>query len=259
MAGETAARAEGNLKTVRLIMENNDLFRGLWPEIVWDNPRKQGATWNDHALTLPRNEDYPDPSLRAMGVGGAITGARHDVQIKDDLVAEAAANSEVVMHGAIEWHTNSRALLDDPDRSLEFIIGTRWAVHDLYSHILEVDPSVSTVVRSIVEDGVCIYPEVFTLETVERLKKEFKSMFPLLYMNNVGDPDLIDFPLEDLRLFTIRDGVCYYNGDLRDTTMENAMVNQGIDYILPPGSRFDNDAQAGLAERLRDQHLRFRS
>lgn len=259
LAGETAPRAVGNLKTIRSMWENNDLFRGLWPHLVWENPRRQGATWNDHELEIPRNEDYPDPSIRAIGVGGAITGARHDVHIKDDLVAEEAANSEVVMQGAIDWHINSRALFDEYEKSLEYIIGTRWAVRDLYSHILETDVGVSSVVRSIVEDGVPIYPEAFTLELVEKLKVEFGTMFPLLYMNNIGDPDLIDFPLETLRTFAIQDDMCYFDGDLRDSTLEESQVEKTLDDIIPRGGKLDAEALGGLADILKEQHLRARS
>ena len=114
------------------------------------------------------------------------------------MISEEAANSEVVMQTAIDWHTNSRALFDDPDKSLEFIIGTRWAVHDLYSHIEETDPTVDMEVRSIVEDGRPIWPEAFTMETVARLRTEFRTMFPLLFMNSAADPMLVDFPEEDI-------------------------------------------------------------
>ena len=239
-------------------MENNDLFRGLWPHLVWDNPRKQGATWNDHELTIPRTEDYPDPSIRAIGVGGAITGARHDVHIKDDLVTEEAANSVVVMEGAIDWNTNSRALMDDPNRSLEYIIGTRWAVKDLYSHVMETDPTMSSLVRSIVEDGQCIYPEVFDLAIVDRLKVEFGAMFALLYMNNIGDPDLIDFPEEGLRKFALRDGVCYFTDDVRDLSMVEEQVELTLAELFPVGTKLDADAQVNMADRLREQFFRLR-
>jgi len=45
--------------------------------------------------------------------------------------------------------------------TLEFIIGTRWAVADLYEYILTNDPTVEWIVRSIVEDQKPIWPEAF--------------------------------------------------------------------------------------------------
>lgn len=255
LAGETAERAQDNLRVLKQVMESNDLFRGLWPGHVWDKPRRDADKWNERMLVIPRNENYPDPSLRAIGVGGAITGARHDVQIKDDLVTEEAANSEIVMEGAIRWHRNSRALFDDPDRTLEFIIGTRWAVHDLYSYVIENDPTVGSLVRSIVEDGKTIYPEAFTLDTVERLRHEFGIMFPLLYMNNVGDPDLIDFTEEELRFFMMVDGMCEYEDDLRDASLEKRRDAAALHFDrgeVLTAEKMDEMASA------RDMYFRFR-
>ena len=216
LAGETMPRATDNMRVMRNVMESNELFRGFWPERCWEKPQRDADKWNEVSLVVPRNIDYPDPSIRAIGVGGAIVGARHDVHIKDDLVGEAAANSEVEMANVVRWHINSRALFDDPNKSLEFIIGTRWAVNDLYSYIIAEDPSVDYVVRSIVEDGETIYPEVFALEDVKRLEREFGVMFPLLYMNNVGHPDLVDFNETDLRFFRFEDDVLVYDDDPRD-------------------------------------------
>lgn len=222
LAGETMLRATDNMRVMRNVMESNDLFRGFWPHLCWERPQRDAEKWNEIALVLPRSTDYPDPSLRAIGVGGAIVGARHDVHIKDDLVGEAAANSAVEMSSVIRWHTNSRALFDDPNKSLEFIIGTRWAVHDLYSTVMNDDVSVEYLVRSIVEDSVPIYPEVFDLPSIERLEREFGVMFPLLYMNNIGHPDIVDFRIEDLRFYTLSDGNLTYDMDPRDAILEAA-------------------------------------
>ena len=181
---------------------------------------RDAEKWNEVSLVVPRNIDYPDPSIRAIGVGGAIVGARHDAHVKDDLVGEAAANSEVEMANVIRWHINSRALFDDPNRSLEYIIGTRWAVNDLYSYIMAEDPSVDYVVRSVVEDGEPIYPEVFSLDDIKRLEREFGVMFPLLYMNNIGHPELVDFNEGDLRFFDEAQDIVYYDDDPRDDQLE---------------------------------------
>lgn len=604
LAGETETRATDNLRVLRNVMEGNELFRGLWPHLCWENPRREADKWNERMLVVPRNEDYPDPSVRAIGVGGAITGARHDVHIKDDLVSEEAANSEVVMQAVINWHVNSRALFDDPDRSLEYVIGcvtadvkvsmvdgtkkaicevsvgdsvwspavdgsfsvrrvervipqgfaptltvkttinevtatenhpflvsrgtnrlewvradqlrvgdqvvaqkavesgvdtydeefvwllgvlfgdgwvntrsrrgyvcfcpgvddgvntrvlvglrkyvsmnkwtlttggyyrcdtvegarflaslglcagaklkrvpdwvyrqgqinrvaflrgfieadgsyvshssyrveianrelledlqylaslcgvrtgkisyrrrlgtppnsprpvysdnygcsfnfatierceqsgsynltggwnigrdtrkdknlrfvrvekivqnsvlepvwdltvegnpafmanglavhnTRWAVHDLYSYIMQNDPTVSCLIRSIVEDGKTIYPEAFGMETVERLRREFGVMFSLLYMNNIGDPDLVDFTEEDLRFFSLVDGVCEYEEDVRDAAMEKVRESLVGPFVSVRGEVLTEEVLEEMGGRhMRDTYFRFR-
>ncbi len=128
LAGETETRAKNNLRVVASAFEGNRLLRALWPAVCWEKPKAQAPLWNDRAIIVPRATEYPDPTLFAVGVGGAVTGARPNVQIKDDLVSVEAANSDVVMESTIDWHTVSRALLDEFEHdtgltSLEFIIG----------------------------------------------------------------------------------------------------------------------------------------
>jgi len=162
----------------------------------------------------------------------------------------------VVMDGAIRWHVNTRAMFDDPDKSLEFVIGTRWAVHDLYSYIMQNDPTVSTLIRSIVENGKTIYPEAFTLETVARLRKEFGVMFALMFMNNTGDPDLVDFTEEDLRFFSLLDGQCIFDEDLRDHSLEANI--RALEVHIERGQVLDEDVMAAIGS-AQDTYFRFRS
>jgi hypothetical protein len=217
LCGETEKRATNNLSVIEQAFEGNRILRGLWPHVTWDNPRKQADRWNARELVLPRNIDYPDPNVMAIGVGGAITGGRFDVQIKDDLVTLEAANSQVVMDAAIRWHLASRALRES-DSSLEYIIGTRWAAHDLYHFIehggvidgekFEPDHTVDIVRRAIVENGRVIYPEKFSIQpqsgkiSVVDLQREHGTLFTLMYMNSATDPSLVDFNMNDVRSFT---------------------------------------------------------
>lgn len=224
MAGEVEKRAAENMGVIRMVFEQNPIFRGLWPHLCWENPRRQASAWNNTSLVIPRNVHFPDPSIRAAGAGGAITGTRPHVAIKDDIVSEEAANSPQVMQNAIDWHRNTRALYEDQDRSLEYIIGTRWAVNDLYSHIVQTDPTVEHMIRSIIEDGRPIYPEAFSMEVIEQLRASMGVMFALMYMNNVGDPDLVDFPESELRFFRREGSVLLFDEDYRDNSLEKKMT-----------------------------------
>ena len=128
LAGENMRMAKKNLRVLEEVHSGNKLFRALWPERVWEAPRRESKLWNQEALIFPRQNEWPDPTIWAIGVDGAVTGSRPNVMIKDDLVSVEAANSDVVMDTAIDWHKASRALLDRYEvstglQSLEFIIG----------------------------------------------------------------------------------------------------------------------------------------
>ena len=272
LSGESATRAESNLRVIRSAFESNQVLRALWPERVWQgNPKKFGQKWSDQAFTIPRQQTYPDPSVYAVGVGGAITGSRPTVIIKDDLVSLEAANSQVVMRTAIEWHKASRALMEEYEKdsgleSLEFIIGTRWAVHDLYSFVLDGDQetppdySVEVLVRKIVEKGKSIWPERFNKERVAQLKSEFGSLFYLLYMNDAADPSLVDFDTSLIRLFELKGGEIHFEEDSRDSHLRqmHEIVPFDMGEIVRPGQKLNQEFWDKIKGTGRGEFLRFR-
>lgn len=228
LAGETDTRATDALRVIKATTENNDVLRAFWPHRVWDKPSQQALKWNDKEIILPRKSEWPDPSIRCIGVGGAVTGSHPSVLIKDDLVTLEAANSPTVMQTAITWHIASRALINAPG-CLEYTIGTRWAVNDLYEYIQTNDPSVEHMTRAVVENGVPIYPQMFSLEKVGQLHREFGVLFPLLYMNSAADPSLVDFDMSMIRDFEIRNGMICFQEDERDLAIAERLK-------LPPGA-----------------------
>lgn len=229
LSGETAVMAEKNLRVIQGIFEENRVFRAFWPHRVWEGKAKSDSRmWNNQGMIIPRDNEWPDPTIRAVGVGGAVTGSRPNVLIKDDLTTFAAANSDVVMDEAIEWHKVSRALLDKYEvesglQSLEFIAATRWAVYDLCSYIIDKDPSVEVSdesVRKIINDGNILWPEKYTLADIQQLQREHGSNFYLLYLNTPADPSLVDFDMEQIRIFRILNGQILFEGDERDLLLD---------------------------------------
>jgi len=271
IAGESAGMANKFFSAIRTNYERNELLRTLWPHKVWENPRIQAPKWNNEAIILPRKTTYPDPTMYSVGVGGAITGSRPNVLIKDDICTFEAMNSESVMQATIEWHLATRALLetyelDTNRKSLEFIIGTRWSVHDLYSYIIRNDPSVDVVVRSIIEkdaDGNdrYIWPERVDADFVEAKRRDHGSMFPLLYMNSAQDPSLVDFDLSTLRYYTQEGKLAKFDEDSRDVILIEKQEGDGnkmdMTKTLKGGKLFDD--LLGDSRFSRGQgYLRFR-
>lgn len=250
---ETEARATDHIRVMETAFEENALLRALWPHRCWQNPRRDAKKWNDREFIIPRRHEFPDPSVRGIGVGGAITGAHPNILVKDDLISIEAANSPVVMQTAIQWHVASRALINAPG-AREFIIGTRWAVNDLYQYIIENDPSVEVVVRACVENGEPIYPERFSMQKIAQLRSEFGILFPLLFMNSASDPELVDFDITDLREYWLEDSEIVFDENERD-----AMLSERLHVSLP---REDDDRGVSLNddtyERILGKYRRHR-
>jgi hypothetical protein len=133
---------------------------------------------------------------------------------------------------------------------------THWAVWDLYTYIEENDPSVEVLKRSIYEPDDSgkqniIWPERWSWTRIEQLKKEFGSMFPLLYLNEPFDPTLVDFNMDKVRGFEMFGEMVRFQQEKRDNELEDKL--SASDVLLTP------EVQAKAAEargrRMRGQRL----
>jgi hypothetical protein len=220
LGSKTADLSRSALSEIMAVYETNQLLRALWPDRIWDDPKRQAKYWNAEKIVLPRRDVFKEQSIETVGVGGTITGYHFNVHFFDDLVDIESANSPTIMQTAVDWHKASRALMDDPDKSLEIITGTRWAVGDIYEGIIRHDDSVEIMLKAAIEDGKPIFPERFSLDSLKRLQRELRTMFPLLYMNSAADPELTDFDLGQLRSFAILNGQIVFEESDLDSNIE---------------------------------------
>lgn len=241
LACETEKRGTDHVRVIENVLEGNALYRALWPHVVWEgNPRKYTKKWNDTEFIIPRSPGiyYPDPTFRCVGVGAATAGSHPAGMIKDDIVGEAASNSQIVMEATTQWHKASRALINDPT-CLEWIFGTRWNLGDTYEVEVLNDPTVECSIVGILdgEGGTPVWPEKVALtdadrdawnathpdtewkHSVEQYKRESGSYFPLFYLNQPCDPTLTDFQPEQLRTYTIEGERVCFPVDARDARM----------------------------------------
>jgi hypothetical protein len=240
IVGERLERAQDNFRPIQAALQENELLRAFWPHVVWENPRRQAKKWNDSEMILPRPRELTDPTFRAVEMGAATPGSHPKAMIFDDLTTEAAANSPPEMQKAIEWSKNASALLFYQDRGLVWYTGTRWAVADLPDYREQNSPEIqfNKRWRSMVEDGEIIYPEKFGYEgAVESLQKEHGVMFPLLYMNSIGDSALTDFSESDLRFYNLVGDEIEFE--------ENELDLQLVDHMNMPARKPDFDGLRG--------------
>jgi len=200
-AAQTATKAQNRIGWIRRQFETNELLYALWPDHLWRDVNRLRVPWNNSEFTLPRSKDSPDPTFASFGVEGAATGGHYDVIIEDDLIGLEDANSDLGMSRAIEWHKAARSLSKDPATYLNFIFGTRWAVYDLYSYIQDKDKRTDVYIRSVIENGVPIFPERFTMEEIEERRVQKGDLFYLNYMNSVVGSSLQDFDPSLIRPF----------------------------------------------------------
>lgn len=194
--------------------ENNRLFRELFFDIL---PTEK-ETWTADSLHQRRSlsgRGQGEGTFDFIGVGAALQSRHYNVCVQDDLVGREARKSAIVMSDTIDYHQVLVGATDnDPDNPArdfdEIVVGNRWSVDDLNSHIRREEPYFSWTTHSAL-GGCCslhpfgepIFPEAFTKEKLLRWKHRLGSYhFSCQFLNFPIDPAKKKFNLADFRYFS---------------------------------------------------------
>jgi predicted phage terminase large subunit-like protein len=245
---EVADNAEGFLGTIRQNFENNRVLRTLYSEVIPKDYRK--VAWNNQAIRLNREWKGPEDTIEAMGVLSTLTSHHYTHITYDDIISEDAVKSPQVMIDTIERAKKFRSLMVDPARSTIDIIGTRWALHDVYSHFIKTLPGMSKYMRGAIKpDGSLLFPELLDPETLASLRLEYgEYMFSCLYMNNPRDVANQDFNVGDLRFWrwsTDEESVILYGPDgqiMREWPVGKLDVTVSVDLAVSEKVTSDRNA-----------------
>lgn len=199
LANESGTNASRFLRSIRQHAEGNRVFRALYSDVIPKDYRK--VRWNDSELDFIRKGHYPEPTIDSIGMTGAFT-SRHYTHITiDDPISEEAVKSELVMHDVMNRLSGFLSLLVDPSKDTIWLIGTRWALFDVYSKwIGDFGDKLGIIARGAIEYGDPIWPERFSLETLalkRKLMGEYK--FSCLMMNRPRNSEIQDLNIEDIR------------------------------------------------------------
>lgn len=138
--GESADVAEKDLKDIKDRTMNSEFFRWLFPEIIPDDVKK--GKWTESEIILPRSKSFDESTISCKGVGAKGTGFHYDILIYDDIIGEAASQSEAIMKDALDWLKAAPGLLNDDITGEELIAGTRWkdGTADVYGWLMKEMP-----------------------------------------------------------------------------------------------------------------------
>ena len=196
---ESATNAQRWIGSIKSHAETNRVFRALYSSIIPKDTSK--IKWNNNELVFNRSGHYPEPTIDHIGMTGAMTSRHYTHICIDDPISEEAVKSELVMQDAITRMKAVLALLVKPERDTIWIVGTRWALHDIYSWFEKtLGKKLARFARAVLEDGEPIFPELMGHEMIA-LKRQMNGeyRFSCLYMNNPRNEELQDLNVNDLR------------------------------------------------------------
>lgn len=132
----TAPIAKDFLLQIKTEFESNNNLLDLFPDILWENPKKDAPSWSlDGGLIVKRNSNPKERTVEAHGlVDGQPTGKHYKLLVYDDVVTDKS----VYTPDQIE-KTNDAFSLSDNLGSIggrTWICGTRYHHADTYADII---------------------------------------------------------------------------------------------------------------------------
>lgn len=200
------------MQSVKAIFDSNELFAWLYPECV---PERNQKRWNDSEIVFPhRRKHQREASIETGGIGGSSESRHVDLHIVDDPIGEKALNSNLQSNAIMEttkhwFNLSDPSLLNSAIESRVLVVGTRWAVDDLYDEIIKNARSIEgypikgikpkengkwrVYYRKILEDGMITYPEAHNMQTLKELAEKDWWTYVTQYMNDPQQAGLAEF------------------------------------------------------------------
>lgn len=169
----TRGIAKDFVKQFKFEFEENMLLRACYPEIIWDNPRKEAPSWSlENGLILKRKGNPREATIEACGlVDSQPTGKHFGVRVYDDVVTkDSVATPEMSKKTTEAWEMSLNL---GKRGGRERYIGTRYGFNDTYKVMMD-RKAVKPRIYTATEDGTINGNPV--LLTREELDDKYRKM-----------------------------------------------------------------------------------
>jgi len=160
-------------------LKNPELVK-LFPDILWENPKKNSSKWGDNALNVKRTRVVAGYTVKVDSIMGGITGSHCDIMVFDDPHDIENTETPELIHKVIERFRNCRSVLKPG--GWRIIIGTIWKKDDFYAWCAEKGFQIYRRVATYNSKGEecdcddpdahSYFPGLFPLEELRQIKKE---------------------------------------------------------------------------------------
>jgi hypothetical protein len=218
LANENEAKCKENADTIKRQAESNVWLYWLWPEVFWDDCKKESPRWSDSQLEFKRSRIYAEASITILGVKTGYIGKYYDAIFPDDICGPKDAQSPKDMDKIKKWRRASKTrfyIKQGPCAGIYCGIGTHHGSEDVYVEWKK-DPGLDLMCRSIEEPdpyGVLkpIWPEKYPPALVDKMRPPGTDEieWALWYMNKPVSAGYTALSWNDFREYELRyeDGV----------------------------------------------------
>jgi hypothetical protein len=125
----TQAQAQKPLSMVRDTIENSVELRRVFPKLRKSS--RKTDSWAQSEITVDRPPGIRDPSLIAVGIDGAIAGARLSWIVVDDILDRENTSTAAGLQKVHDWFDSSVLSRIDPGHGRIVVTNTPWHPEDL--------------------------------------------------------------------------------------------------------------------------------
>lgn len=129
--------AKSFLRQIKRELEDNNLLKQLYPDIFYENPRKESPKWSeDDGLIVRRKSNPKEATVEAHGlVDGQPTSRHFSILVYDDVVTrESVTTPEMIKKTTDAWALSLNLASAGGTKRY---IGTRYHYNDTYKAILD--------------------------------------------------------------------------------------------------------------------------
>lgn len=155
----TQEQAQKVVGMVRDYIENSAELRLVFPHLR--KSQRKGDSWTQTELTIDRPPGIRDPSVKAVGIDGAIAGARLNWIIIDDILSRENTATKEQRDKVHEWVDSSVLSRLDPRGARVCVMNTAWHPDDLVHRMKKAGWA---FMRMDVEGGIYVQDDVERLE-----------------------------------------------------------------------------------------------
>jgi predicted phage terminase large subunit-like protein len=170
VACNEASLASSFTRQTRAVIEDRGELLGL--EI---DPRLRGGS--EFNVRRAGSQDRFEGGLRAVGVGGSLTGRGSSLLIIDDPIRDAASAHSATKREAVwQWYQSTASTRLEPGGAIVLVM-TRWHLDDLFSRVLDAEPDRWDVlhVPALDATGESAWPERWPTAVLEARRAEVGS------------------------------------------------------------------------------------
>ena len=197
------------LRQIKYELETNETLKGLFPEILWADPKKEASRWSeDGGIVVKRQGNPKEATVEGHGlVDGQPTGSHFLLRVYDDVVTlESVSSPEMVKKTTEAWSLSDNLGARGPDGKARCQhVGTRYSFADTYQDMIDmgaVTPRIYPATDNGLPDGnpVFLSPDVWA----EKRRKQISSVLAAQMLQNPAAGNEATFKREWLRFSDIR-------------------------------------------------------